>query len=214
MAVVGADEAGRGPVLGSMFIAAVRTPSEAALPAGIDDSKRLTVEQRDQAWAALDEDDRIEVAVAEVPVARIDAPGTDLNTLTVEASARAVGELVRPGDTVVLDASDTDPQRYGRRVAARLDAAVDLRAEHHADANHPVVSAASVAAKAEREAHVARLTDRYGAIGSGYPADPATRAFLRDYVGEHGGLPSCARRCWATSRDVLAAADQSALGEF
>ncbi|PSQ52396.1 ribonuclease HII, partial [Halobacteriales archaeon SW_12_67_38] len=34
------------------------------------------------------------------------------------------------------------------------------------------------------------------------------------YVREHGDLPSFARRSWKTSREALAAAEQSALAEF
>jgi len=51
-------------------------------------------------------------------------------------------------------------------------------------------------------------------VGSGYPSDPTTRAFLAGYVEEHGELPDCARTSWSTCDDVLAAARQSTLGEF
>ena len=52
------------------------------------------------------------------------------------------------------------------------------------------------------------------AVGSGYPSDPTTRAFLADYVAENGSLPACARATWATCEDVLAAAEQSGLSDF
>ncbi|MFB6354031.1 MAG: hypothetical protein ABEJ92_08085, partial [Halobacteriales archaeon] len=47
MAVVGVDEAGKGPVLGSMFAAAVRWPDGVEFPAGLADSKQLTPERRE-----------------------------------------------------------------------------------------------------------------------------------------------------------------------
>ncbi|MFC6772337.1 ribonuclease HII, partial [Halorubrum pallidum] len=56
--------------------------------------------------------------------------------------------------------------------------------------------------------------DAYGDLGSGYPSDPATRTFLREYVADHGDVPDCARRSWSTCEDVLAAEAQSALDEF
>ena len=65
-----------------------------------------------------------------------------------------------------------------------------------------------------RDDHVASLAETYGAVGSGYPSDSATREFLREYVSEHGELPDCARASWKTSEDVLAAAEQSALDYF
>jgi ribonuclease HII len=220
----GADEAGKGPVLGSMFAAAVRAPAT-AIPEGVDDSKRLAPERREALAARLRDDDRVAIGVAEIPPARIDGRGrwadadADMNTLTVAAQAEALAEVVRDGDDGVCDGGDTDADRFGRRVADRLDAAVDLRAEHGADEADAHVAAASVVAKVERDAHVAALAarhddDGYDDLGSGYPSDPATRAFLRAYLEREGSLPDCARRCWSTCADLLAAREQAALDEF
>ena len=210
----GVDEAGKGPVLGSMFAAAVRA-DPAHLPAGIDDSKDLTPARREELAAALWDDDRVAIGVAEIPPARIDDPETDMNTLTVAAQAEALAAVVRDGDTGTVDAGDTDAARFGRRVTDRLDATVDLTAEHGADERDPLVGAASIVAKVERDAHVATIADEYAVeVGSGYPSDPTTRGFLADYVDEHGALPDCARASWATSRDALAAAEQSGLDDF
>jgi ribonuclease HII len=206
----GVDEAGKGPVLGSMFAACVRG-DPADLPSGVADSKRLAPERRETLASAIRAS--FEVGVAEIPVARIDGDA-DMNSLTVAAHAEALDGVVATGDAGVVDAGDTDADRFGRRVTERLPLEVDLRAEHGADEAHPLVSAASIVAKVDRDAHVARLAETHGDVGSGYPGDPTTRAFLRGYVEEHGCLPGCARESWATSQDALAAAEQSALGEF
>lgn len=206
----GVDEAGKGPVLGSMFAACVRG-DPADLPAGVADSKRLTAERRESLASAIRKS--FAVGVAEIPVARIDGDA-DMNTLTVAAHAEALDGVVAAGEAGVVDAGDTDAARFGRRVTERLSHEVDLRAEHGADESHPLVSAASIVAKVERDAHVERLAADHGDVGSGYPSDPTTRAFLRDYVEDHGCLPDCARASWATSRDALAAAEQAALEEF
>jgi ribonuclease HII len=213
---VGVDEAGKGPVLGSMFAAGVRAPAE-AIPDGVRDSKELAAQRREEFAEALRADDRVSVGIAEITVERIDDPGTDMNTLTVAAQAGALAAVATGGDAVYLDAGDVDAARFGRRVDDRLDAGVDVRAEHGADAARPVVAAASVIAKVERDAHVADLAAEYGAVGSGYPGDPATRSFLASYVEEHGRLPDCARTSWKTSGDALAAhaeTGQSTLEEF
>jgi ribonuclease HII len=220
---IGVDEAGKGPVLGSMFAAAVRAPL-AALPDGVRDSKDLSPERREAFAEALRAEDRVGVGVAEITPGRIDDPGTDMNTLTVAAQAGALAAVARDGDEVCLDAGDVNAARFGRRVDDRLDADVDVRAEHGADASHSIVAAASVIAKVERDAHVADLAAEYGAVGSGYPGDATTRSFLDSYVEEHGRLPACARASWKTSQDALAAhgitggeagrQDQSTLGEF
>jgi len=214
MPVVGVDEAGKGPVLGSMFAAAVRVTDPAALPNDLDDSKALSPAERERLDAALRDDDRVTIAVAEVEPGRIDDDGTDMNTLTVTAHAEALSGLVEPGDRVLLDAGDVSAGRFARRVAGRLEGTYDLHAEHGADATYAVVSAASVVAKVARDAHVATLAEEFGDLGSGYPSDPTTRSFLRAYVGEHGCLPDCARTSWQTSKDAIAAADQAGLEEF
>lgn len=214
MGFVGADEAGKGPVLGSMFAAAVRVPDPAVLPGGIKDSKALTPGRRAELEASLAAADRVETAVAEVPVERIDRPGSNMLSLTVRAQARAIRRVARAGDRGTVDGADVDADRFGRRVrdACRID--MTLEAEHGADETHAVVSAASVIAKQAREAHVAELATEYGDVGSGYPSDPTTRSFLREYVRTHGDIPACARRSWGTSQDVLAAVEQSALDSF
>jgi len=207
----GVDEAGKGPVLGSMFAAAVAgDPGD--LPEGVADSKRLTPTRRETLDAAIRESMR--VGIAEVPVARIDDPETDMNELGVAAQADALSQVASDGLAGHVDAADVDEARFGERVAAAVDADVDVTAEHGADDEYDIVAAASVVAKVARDAHVDRLCDEYGDVGSGYPSDPTTREFLKAYVREHGELPECARASWQTSRDALAAAEQSALGEF
>ncbi|WP_254546077.1 ribonuclease HII [Halomarina pelagica] len=211
----GADEAGKGPVLGPMVAACVVAPAS-ALPDGIDDSKRLAPARRESLAASLRAHADVTVGVARIPVARIDDPGADMNSLTVAAHAEAIADAGVPGRGLsgVVDAGDVDAARFGRRVAAALDAEVEVHPEHRADETHPHVAAASVIAKVERDARVARIAAEYGEVGSGYPSDPITREFLREYVREHGALPACARSSWKTCDDVLAAAEQSSLDAF
>lgn len=213
---IGVDEAGKGPVLGPMVAAAVRAPP-GALPDDVDDSKRLPPDRREELAARLRGTEVVGVGVAAVGVARIDDPGTDMNGLTVAAQAAAVSAVAHPGDRVVADAGDVDAERFGRRVADTVDAPIDVVAEHGADAERAPVAAASVVAKVERDRRMAGIADEYGGygdVGSGYPGDPATRAFLREYVRDRGTLPDCARATWSTCEDLLAAAEQSALSEF
>jgi len=208
----GVDEAGKGPVLGSMFAAAVQA-DPAVLPDGVGDSKDIRPERRERLAEEIRELADA-VGVAEVPVERIDADGTDMNTLTVDAQAAALSEVARDGLSGTVDAGDTDAARFGRRVADAVEADVTVRAEHGADETDPVVGAASIIAKVARDTHVAELAEEYGDVGSGYPSDPTTRAFLAEYVDRHGELPGCARRSWSTCDDVLAAAEQASLGDF
>ncbi|ELY59102.1 ribonuclease HII [Natronolimnohabitans innermongolicus] len=239
----GVDEAGKGPALGSMFAAAVYCPDPDNLPAGIADSKRLAPERREELAAAIRDDDRLRVGVAEVPTRRIDDPETDMNSLAVAAHAEAIDaalaglegesndDLENPVSGL-CDACDTDAERFARRVhdacsigaastpdatADSLEIDLDLEARHGADDESPIVGAASIVAKVERDAHVESLSaayDAYETVGSGYPSDPNTQAFLEAYVDDHGELPVCARESWSTCEKLLAEAEQTGLGEF
>jgi ribonuclease HII len=220
---IGVDEAGKGPVLGPMIAAAVRA-DEGDLPDGIDDSKRLTAATRESIATQLRESSTIAVGLGVVTTDEIDYPETDMNSLTVAAQVRALGEVAGEGDHALVDAGDVSESRFARRVQEGVaDAgtdteggvAIDVTAEHGADEASRLVGAASVIAKVERDSRIAALNEEYDAdIGSGYPSDSTTRTFLREYVEEHGTLPACARESWQTSRDVLAARDQASLGEF
>ncbi len=214
--LIGVDEAGRGPVLGSMFVAAVAVPAASALPDGVRDSKQLEAARRDTLAAAIEADATVRTGVVEVPVDRIDRAAGDLNRLTASAAARAIDDLLGPGadPRIVVDACDPDVARYARYVAAELDRDLEILARHGADENHETVAAASIIAKERREAHVRALEDRFGEVGSGYPSDPTTRAYLAEYVEAHGRLPPCARSSWQTCTEVLGAQIQGTLADF
>lgn len=210
--VFGVDEAGKGPVLGSMFVAGV-AGDPAELPDDVGDSKGIAPTRR-QELAAIIRDRASTTCVVEIPVERIDASETDMNSLTVDGHARAVAGVAQDGSAGYVDAGDTNADRFGRRVLNGADAEIDLTAAHGADETYPIVGAASIIAKDAREQHVEGLAGEYGEIGSGYPSDPTTREFLESFVSENGSLPDCARESWQTSRDALAALDQSSLSEF
>lgn len=213
---VGADEAGKGPVLGPMVTAAVRADPD-DLPDGVDDSKRLSSSRRESLAGEIRARPAVSVGIVRIGTDRIDDPATDMNGLTVAGQAEAVAAVAADGDRVVVDAGDVDEARFGRRVreaVGEVGVAVDVESHHGADESDVVVGAASIVAKVDRDAAVAALTEEYGDVGSGYPSDPTTREFLRTYVAETGDLPECARRSWQTCADVLAAADQSALDDF
>jgi ribonuclease HII len=82
---------------------------------------------------------------------------------------------------------------------------MEIRSEHKADQNHPVVSAASILAKVQRDKSVRDLEQSMNCIiGSGYPGDPLTIEFLGRWVVEHRDLPPCARHTWATAQRIKA----------
>ncbi|MEZ3116988.1 ribonuclease HII [Halobaculum sp. MBLA0147] len=238
--MLGADEAGKGPVLGPMVAGAVRASPD-RLPDGVADSKRLSASDRERLAERLRSDEAVATATAVVPVAAIDAPETDMNELGVAGQAVALRCVARDGDRAVVDAADVSAERFGDRLQTTVAATdgddadphpllaagdgdpegvappseVDVTAEHGADDRYDLVAAASILAKVERDRRMAAIDERYDRpVGSGYPSDETTREFLAAYVTETGSLPECARASWQTARDALAAAAQSGLDDF
>ncbi len=206
--VLGFDEAGRGSVLGPLVVGAYLigdADTDAVRAAGGRDSKALTPRRRATAADAL-KDLALAWRAVSVAPARIDAG--NLNALEEEVFRDAVRDL-RP-DLVQIDAPvpSRHVDRFRRRMAAFLDLPLDaVVAANRAEDRFPAVGAASVLAKTTRDAAIAALAEVHGPIGSGYPADPATRAFLADLIERDEPLPDFVRARWSTVRDLLAARD-------
>jgi len=210
----GVDEAGRGPVLGPLVVAGVLADDERALAAlGVKDSKKLAPARRETLDLAI----RGAAAAVVVRVAepaeldRAMARGS-LNALEAELFAEVLDAL--GADEAAVDACDVDAKRFGLAVGARMARPCRIASEHKADARHPVVSAASIVAKVERDRLMAEVGRALGRdVGSGYASDPTTQRFLADWHREHGDVPACARRRWETTRRLLAPRAAS-LAEF
>ncbi len=195
--ICGVDEAGKGSVLGPMVVAAVgcrSTDDLAALP--IKDSKGLSPRQREHLYETIVGD--FAIAVVTIDADEIDDVRSrmTMNACVAELHASALSGLAP--ECAYLDACDVNAERFARTVSAHLSFPCRIVAEHHADAVHKIVGAASIVAKVTRDRAVRDLAEQYGEIGSGYPSDPKTIAFLRDYIRIHGRPPGCARKTWKT----------------
>ncbi len=212
--IIGVDEAGRGPVFGSLFVAAVAAESTAVLPDGVADSKALSPARRSELATMLATDAGIDIAVVEVTPDRIDASHTTLLDIVAQSFAAVIDKVWMPSMEVVTDTGEANTTRFADRVQQHLDHDIDITALVKADISEPIVSAASIIAKERREQHIARLQERFGDIGSGYPSDPTTRAYLASYLDEHGDLPPIARQSWQTCQDAIAAYEQASFDRF
>ncbi|HOU79940.1 MAG TPA: ribonuclease HII [Methanoregulaceae archaeon] len=209
----GVDEAGKGAVLGPLVVACVGCESEedlAAIP--VRDSKTLSPAARTDLFGRIQESVHYTVLVITAEEIDIRRRSMNMNQLMAAAHAEVIREL-HPAIAYV-DACDVVAARFGRAVAARVGYPCRVVARHHADATIPVVSAAGIVAKVVRDRLIAELAGEYGVIGSGYPSDDTTIAFMEAYIGENGRPPPIARTSWETTRQILGRAGQTDLSFF
>ena len=183
----GVDEAGRGPLVGSVFAAAVVLPDEYDLP-GLTDSKKLSERRRDE-LAVLIKQQALAWCVAAASGEEIDR----LNILhaTMLAMRRAVHGLERLPEKVWIDGNRVPP-----------DLGCEAEAVIKGDSKIIQISAASVLAKTARDAEMYALAERYPQYGferhKGYGTAEHLAALQR-----HGALPEH-RRSFAPVREILA----------
>ena len=200
MKILGLDEAGRGCVLGPLVVGAYCCEAdnlEALAATGATDSKALSARKRETILAKLPP--LGETRLVAVTPAQIDAG--NINRLEEQAFLDHIRHF-KP-DMVYLDAP-VHPRGIPKLKARLVEtlAAEGLSPkwviEPKADANYPVVGAASIVAKVHRDAEIARL----GPVGSGYPSDPVTRRWIQGFLKSGTPLPDCVRKRWGTIENL------------
>jgi ribonuclease HII len=73
---------------------------------------------------------------------------------------------------------------------------------HHADRKYPVVSAASIIAKVNRDRAIEKLRKNHD-LGSGYPSDSKTMNFIKEWISQNGDLPVFVRKSWKPVKILL-----------
>ncbi len=183
--VCGVDEAGRGPLAGPVYAAAVILDPQRPI-FGLADSKKLS-ERKREALAILIRERALSWSIASASVAEID----ELNILqaTLLAMRRAVESLAPAAQEALIDGNRCPPL------------AIPARAIVGGDATEPAISAASILAKTARDAEMCLIHEAYPEYGldrhKGYDT-AAHRAALE----RHGPAP-CHRRSFAPVRAVL-----------
>lgn len=201
-------------MLGPLVVAGVAVESDVGLrQLNVRDSKKLSSERREALAPEIERLGTCELVV--VPAERIDMMRAEMSLNDLEAKLFAeIIERVRP-ETAYVDAADVDEIEFKRCVQRELRFAVEVISQHNADELFPVVSAASILAKVRRDREMRAIEQEFGVpVGSGYPADPDTIAFLEKWIREKGSLPPHTRTSWDTSRRLLTEARTRKLEEF
>ncbi|MEM4718719.1 MAG: ribonuclease HII [Nitrososphaerota archaeon] len=183
MRICGIDEAGRGAVIGPMVVAGVLVDQSRVgelVELGVRDSKDLTPGIRAELSKLIREiAERVEIMVVDARIVdestrRSGAGG--INELEAKIIAKLIDRL-KP-DAAYVDLPSTKYHDFRAMIECHAGHKCSLILEHKADRKYPVVSAASIIAKHERDMIVERLKAELGDFGSGHPSDPKTRSFL------------------------------------
>ena len=167
----GCDEAGRGPLAGPVYAAAVILPPDFHDPL-LNDSKQLSEKQRDRLRPVI-EAEAVAWAVEALSPKEID----QLNILwaSVTGMQRAVARLDPAPDFLLIDGNRFRPfGRYGRK---------DYLTVVHGDATYASIAAASILAKTWRDEKMRELAQEYPEYGwdrnMGYPTPEHIEALRR-----------------------------------
>lgn len=213
--VLGIDEAGRGAVLGPLVVAGVMLPrTKLAHLSQLEarDSKSVPREKRKGLLAEIARDVKIRVIV--ISARAVD--GENLTQLELQAASNLIRRFRSSSDsptdrhplpiTVVMDAP-VSPRALGGfrdRLAQRCGLPKkELQLYPRADALHPAVGAASLAAKVVRDAYVTFLREKYGDFGWGYPGEKRVQEFLKEWLERHGEFPEICRTRWRAAQRLL-----------
>jgi ribonuclease HII len=203
MFVCGVDDAGRGSAIGPLVIAGIRIERNKIKhlsEIGVKDSKQLTPHTREKLYK------KILALVDDYYVAKISPRIIDqsvrknqLNQLEGKYMARVIAKL-NP-DSAYVDSCDVNPARFGLLIS-KLAQVGNIHSSHHADRRFPVVSAASIIAKVNRDRAIEKIRKDYD-VGSGYPSDSKTMRFIRDSIVSNGMPPKFVRKSWKPVKILL-----------
>ena len=171
-AVCGVDEAGRGPLCGSVVAAAVILPPDFVLE-GLNDSQKLTAKKREALFDLICEN-ALAYCIAEASVEEID----QMNILEADllAMRRAIDGLQIKADYALIDGN-----------IAR-DFQIPARAVVHGDAISPSIAAASILAKVTRDRQCVELDRLYPQYGIAKHKGYGTKAHM-DALRQFGPSP-------------------------
>lgn len=180
---------------------------------GVKDSKQLLPRQRESLAKGIEALAK-DVVVLSLSACKIDSlrnGGVNLNRIEAEKFADILS-LLNPG-LAYIDSPDVNPERLSLQLRKMIGPR-ELVVEHKADQRYPVVSAASIIAKVERDREVRELHKKYGDFGPGYSSNEKTIAWLRAWLEKNREWPDIVRKTWETAREIRREKSQKGIRGF
>lgn len=217
--IMGIDEAGRGALIGPLVVAGVVVSEEnekKLKKIGVKDSKQLKPEKREKLAVQI-EDIADNILVMRVQPCRIDKLRSEgINLDMIEAIKMA--EIIEMGNPnkVYVDALSINPKRFQGQILENIRTVEpEFVVENYADETYPVVSAASIIAKVERDKVIAEIKKKVKYdFGVGYSHDARTIKFVEEMIKKRKPLPAFIRQSWITTQVLMEANLQSKIKDF
>lgn len=213
MLIAGIDEAGRGCVIGPLVIAGVTLKEEKTqvlIRLGVKDSKLLSPKKRESLVLEINREAESHHIVKITPkeIDKAVESGRKLHKLN-RLEARTMTQVINvlKPDIAFVDAADVFEDRFKQHIQEGLSFKVRIISKHKADKTYPVVSAASILAKVERDRAISDLKGEYGDFGSGYLTDPKTIFFLQSWLKCNHDYPECVRKSWKPAKKIRSGID-------
>lgn len=170
--IAGVDEAGRGPLAGPVYAAAVVLPEGARID-GINDSKKLSEKKREELF------DIITSVAEDYAIFSVDEWEIDeINILnaTHKAMNGAVNSLKHTPDYVIIDGNSIKGMELPHKTVVK------------GDAKSISIAAASILAKVSRDRYITEMAEKYPQYGFEKHKGYGTKAHT-DAILEHGVSP-------------------------
>ena len=197
--ICGVDEAGKGPVMGPLVVAAVIVNNVKEIEnLGIRDSKLLTKTKRKEVAKVIKKKFTFAVEIIDPEIVDEYRRKNKLNDLNREAFGKLISKL--DPNVAYVDAADVNEQRFGEQIKLSLTNQndTDIISMHKKKKKILVVAAASIIAKETREQEIHQLKEEIGDFGSGYPSDERTIKFLKSFYSSNSKWPAGTRKSWKT----------------
>jgi len=213
MKILGIDEAGRGPVIGPMVMAGAMIEEGKEKQLGdVKDSKLVSQKNRIILERNIKKQTKYEILVVEPEIidAAVLSGELNLNWLEAHKQAEIINKL-KP-DKAIIDCPSINCKAYEEYLQNLIkNKNIQLIVEHKADDKYPICSAASILAKTEREKQMGDIKRKYGKTGSGYPADPYTKEFIKKNWDKY---PEIFRKSWSTYKRFAENKSQKTLPDY
>ena len=203
--IIGLDEAGRGPVLGPMVIALVKISGQdlkSIENLSVKDSKKHSKNRREELFKIITNNYDVRYEILEAKTIDKLRDTINLNKIEIMAFTKLINSVLKEEypnykDSnkiqkintkieIYIDACSSNEKAFANQIKSKLivndENNIKIIAEHKADENYKIVSAASIIAKVIRDREIEKYKNIYGEIGSGYTSDKITINYLITFL--------------------------------